>query len=63
MLQQLELQRCQPMKCNTNFNQNLINKLRNFKLYYNFRASINKGIAIETLHYLNDGLFAMKAIK
>lgn len=51
------------MKCNTNFNQNLINELRNFKLYYNFRASINKGIAIETLHYLNDGLFAMKAIK
>jgi len=26
-------------------------------------ASVNKGIAIETLHYLNDGLFQMKNIK
>jgi malignant T-cell-amplified sequence len=27
------------------------------------RTTINKGIAIEVLHYLNDGLFQMKNIK
>jgi PUA domain protein len=34
-----------------------------FNLFFLLSSSLNKGIAIEALHYLNDGLYNMKPIK
>lgn len=32
-------------------------------LYFIFRSKVNKGIGVENIHYLNDGLWQMKTIK
>lgn len=36
-----------------------------YKFYFDiyFRLKVNKGVGIENCHYLNDGLWQMKAVK
>lgn len=42
------------------FFKNLLNI--SFNLFY-FRSKVNKGIGVENIHYLNDGLWQMKPVK